>query len=110
MADSILTDAAEAAARPNEGFDFQTGADLGSTFGKPQEPALLVNPAASAGAILGAAAARAQRLDELLMFAALAGRAPEGRTAAELASALQPLAEEIALLIGAAQSRVRGAA
>lgn len=112
MATDTVFAEAPATAHPEGGaVSFQTEADEASTFGGMADddaPALQVNPAASMRAVLGAASARAARLHELLTHFAICSREPDAPfSPAELASTLQPLAEEVAKLIDAAQRRVR---
>lgn len=112
MATDTVFAEASSTARPEGGaVSFQTEADAASTYGglgKGDAPALQVNPAASMRAVLGAASARAARLHELLTHFAICGREADAPfSPAELASTLQPLAEEVAKLIDAAQRRAR---
>lgn len=87
---------------------FQTAYDRGCTRQDlaEREPALLVNADADAYAILGATISRASRLHTLLDLAA----SVEDGSDTRLASALEPLAEEVKLLLEVIQERAPWAA
>lgn len=87
--------------------DFRSGQDasneLNNAAGEAQ-PALLFNPHAELDTVLSAAMGRASNLHRLLLQwgSTDSERAP---TAPEVASAMEPLAEEICLLLGEVQRR-----
>ena len=64
-----------------------------------QPPALLVNPAASQGALLGAVQSRAERLHRTIFGWAL--NTSTECDACDLAGTLEPLAQEILILVEA---------
>lgn len=90
---------------------FQTAYERGCTHlsctneALTREPALRINPDADLHALLGAALSRASRLHTLLDLAA---SMDEGDT--RLASTLEPMAEEVQLLLEAIQDRAPRAA
>lgn len=93
--------------RVEQEADFTTGFDWTD---KTTPPALIVNPAADAGVVLGAAASRAARLVQSLeAWWAASSEGLEGVKLIEVVGPLWPLAQEVQLLIEAAQSLVHRA-
>jgi len=72
------------------------------------KPALLINPHASLVALMAAATSRASRLNKALwQWATVEDCSP---IASEVASTLQPLAEEVTLLLDAIEQHVKSGA